>query len=217
MLQTILDWSEVWALLIPLAFLIKYPRQPKFFQPVIIYLWLALIIDIGIDMGYIFKERTPAFLYPNNYLYNIHSIVRFTCFSYFFIMLRQPFLKKITKWLPAICLVLIAINFIFFEDFVQRTVFSRRLLALEAGVLLFFCLQYYLNKLQQEDETLRRPSDFWMVTGLSIYVVFNFPFFLLYTSLKPDDQVFWWNAHNISFIILCIFIAKAFYAARHRY
>ena len=103
------------------------------------------------------------------------------------------------------------------ENFFRQDTFSSRLMATEAGILLFYCLQYYLFKLQEESTTTKRSGDFWMVTGLSIYVVFNFPFFLLYTSLKVKDQVNWWNIHNISYIILCIFIAKAFYVSRSRY
>lgn len=213
----ILDWSEVWALLIPLAVLWKYKRQPRYFKPVIIYVWLALLIDIPIDVAYIFKQAVPSWLWPNNYLYNIHSIVRFLCFSTFFILISNPYLAKINKLIPLLSIILITTNFIFFENFFSPNTFSSRLLATEAGILLFYCLQYYLFKLQEDNTTTKKTADFWMVTGLSIYVVFNFPFFLLYTSLDIKDQVNWWNIHNISYIILCIFIAKAFYVTRNRY
>ncbi len=219
-LQEILDWSEVWAPLIPLVILTFKGRQPYYLTPIIIYLWVALIIDSIIDAGWKFEGSVPGWMYPNNYLYNIHSIVRFICFSSFFILLKQPFRTKIKKVIPILSLIFIIINFRFFENFYERETFSSRLFAIESALLLFYCLQYYLFKIKEEDIVAKRPPDYWIVTGLSIYVVFNFFYFLLYTTLLNSNYtsfvVAMWNYHNISFIILCIFIAKAFYASGHK-
>jgi len=217
--KKILDWSEVWALLIPLSVLLIKRKQPSFFKPIIIYLWLALIMNLLIDVGYIYKTRVPDWIYPNNYLYNIHSIVRFICFSSFFIKLNQPFRRGVKKALPPISLVIIIINF-FFENFFRVDSFSSHLLAFESALLLFYCLLYYLYKIHEENTTDKRPPDFWVVMGLSIYVVFNFIYFLSYTTLLERKHVHFvvvmWNFHNLTYIILCIFIAKAFYATRYR-
>ena len=56
--------------------------------------------------------------------------------------------------------------------------------------------------------------DFWVVTGLSIYVVINFFVFLFYVPLlteNPDLADRMWSIHNLAYITMCIFIAKAFY------
>ena len=221
-LNKILEWSEVWALLIPLFVLSKYKKQPGFLKPVIIYLLLALLLDTAADIimeiNSYYKQQHKSPPYSNNFLYNIHSITRFICFSSFFILLRQPFLVKAKKYLPILSAVLVVINFAFYENFFDRNHISSRLFATEAGLLLFYCLQYYLFKLQ-EDKSGPRQADFWIVTGLSIYVVFNFPFFLLYTTLLGKNGnllVNLWNYHNITYIIFCIFIAKAFYVARNK-
>src|SRR5688500_16280557 len=132
LLQEILDWSEVWAPLIPLAILMFKPNQPNCFKPVIIYLWFALFIDILIDVGWKFGKIVPFWMYPNNYLYNVHSIVRFICFSTFFIRLNQPYYTGLKKAIPIISIVLLSINFIFFENFYNPQSFSSRLLAGEA-------------------------------------------------------------------------------------
>jgi hypothetical protein len=73
---------------------------------------------------------------------------------------------------------------------------------------------YYLAKLRDEDDDLSRGPDFWVATGLSIYVVVNFFVFLFYVPMIDQnsslaDNI--WNVHNIAYIILCIFITKAFY------
>ena len=221
MLQKILDWSEVWALLIPLFVIIKYPKRPYYLRPIKIYIWLALVIDICIDVIMEFKIilNLPQWLRYNNFLYNLHSIVRFLCFSYFFILLKQDYFTSVKKTLPFISLMFIAINFLFFEDFFYKESFSSRLLAIESGLLLFYCLQYYLFKLQDETTTNKRQPDFWIVTGLAIYVVFNFFYFLFYRTLLDrgyvEEVIRLWDFHNITYIILCIFIAKAFYISKN--
>ena len=215
-LITVLDWSEVWALVIPIIVLIVRKKQPSYFRPIIIYIWLALIVDIFIDIGSNYAGPVPHWLQPNTYLYNIHSVIRFICFSKFFILLKQPSLIFIKKLIPFLSLGFVIINFVFFEDFFYYNSFSSRLFAIEAGLLLFYCLQYYLYSLHTESVKTYKQRDFWLVTGLSIYVVFNFPYFLLYKSLIPNHRTFvqdMWNYHNVTFIILCIFIARAFYTS----
>ena len=175
------------------------------------------MLNILIDVAVVLKNRAPFWMFPNNYIYNIHSIFRFICFSSFFIYLKQPFLVNLKKWIPVFSILFVVINFLFFENFFRPNSFSSRLFAVEAGLLLFYCLQYYLYHLS-EDKVFKRGGDFWIVTGLSIYVIFNFPYFLLYTTLVEHHLFIamnFWNFHNITYIILCIFIAKAFYAERN--
>src|SRR5689334_975978 len=86
----LLDWSEVWAITIPLIVVLTLgKRQPAFIKPVIVYLWVALIINLLADIIADFKTYLPGWAYSNNPLYNIHSIVRFACFSYFFIGVEE--------------------------------------------------------------------------------------------------------------------------------
>src|SRR5690349_11245276 len=99
-LQLFFDWSEVWALLIPLFALIGKSKQPSFMKPVIIYLWATLLLNLAGDIIGDFKKHLPDWLQSNNPLYNIHSIVRFTCFTYFFISLQQPHFSRLKKILP---------------------------------------------------------------------------------------------------------------------
>jgi FtsH-binding integral membrane protein len=105
-------------------------------------------------------------------------------------------------------------NFLFVESFFNYFSFSGNLLATEAYLLLVFCMLFYLGELKDKDENLFNSPHFWVVTGLSIYVVVNFFVFLFYLPMIDVDVdlvVRMWDVHNISFIIFCLFLTKAFY------
>ncbi|MCW3110339.1 MAG: hypothetical protein JWQ09_4845 [Segetibacter sp.] len=216
-IESILEWSEVWALLIPLLVLMFTPKQPSFLKPVIVYLWFALLLNLLGDIIAGFKRtyHFPFWLQNNNPLYNIHSVIRFTCFSYFFISLKQPFFKILKKLLPLLSLLFISINFAFIDDFFDRNSLSGNLLSAEAYLLLIYCMLYYLSQLKDEDDIITMRPDFWVATGLSIYVVINFFVFLFYVPMLSQNlelAINIWTVHNVAYIILCLFVAKAFYA-----
>lgn len=220
-LKFLLDWSEVWAPLIPLVFLLFKKNQPRFLKPVILYLVAAFLLNVVSDIIGDFKAYLPRWMQSNNPLYNVHSIVRFICFSYFFIKLKQSYVLRLKYILPNLSLVIIIINFIYLEDFGNPDHLSGNLLSAEAYVLLIYCMLYYLAKLSDEVDDITSGADFWIVTGLSIYVVVNFFVFLFYVPMISQDGKLadnMWNVHNIAYIILCIFITKAIYEpARHQY
>jgi hypothetical protein len=199
-----------------------HSRQPAYLKPVIIYVCLAFFLDAtGNILGY-FKDDfgLPLWLQRNTFLYNIHSIIRFTCFSLFFIRLEQPFLVGLKKIVPMLSLLFVLINFLFFENFNDETHLSGRLLATEAFLLLLYCLQYFLYRLREDEPTLGQEPHFWVTTGLSIYVVINFFIFLFYVPMVESNPRLadkMWDFHNIAYIIFCLFIAKAFYVPdRHK-
>jgi hypothetical protein len=216
MLQTILDWSEVWATLIPLFFLLRKKTLPSFMVPVKIYVWLALILNLSIDiiMDFYIAWNFPSWLRNNNHLYNIHSITRLILFTWFFIRLNQPQLVNIKKIIPILFVAFAIINFMWFEPF---NLFSSRLHTTESAILLFYCLQYYFYFLQQDQMSFKKNPSFWATTGLSLYVVINFFIFLFYKTLIEESIQFAvsiWDVHNISYIIFCIFLGKAFYESK---
>jgi hypothetical protein len=213
-LKLILDWSEVWAPLVPLVCLFFKRRQPRILRPVIIYLVLAFFMNAAGDIISDFKFYLPLWLHSNNPLYNVHSVVRFICFSYFFISLRQNYFKGIRYILAYFLLLVIIINFKYFEDFGNPNHLSGNLFSAEAYVLLVYCMLYYLSKLMDEVDDITSGPDFWIVTGLSIYVVINFFVFLFYVPMIDQDPALadkMWDVHNIAYILLCLFITKAIY------
>ncbi|MEO6610578.1 MAG: hypothetical protein ABIT05_00545 [Chitinophagaceae bacterium] len=222
MIRKILDWSEVWALLIPLAVILWRRNKATYLRPIRIYLWVALVLNTGIDLLAEYKLKwgiqTGDLLWNNNFLYNTGSIIRFFLFAWFFNLLRQRFMHRIKMALPFAFLVFVLANFIFYENFIPRgeyESFSSRLLATEAALLLFYCLQYFIFLIIEDTHTrLSLHPGFWVVTGLSIYVSVSFFIFLFYSYLSIatlNFAVTIWDVHNIVYIILCLFIAKQFY------
>ena len=224
----LLDWSEVWALLLPITvLLIRRPLLPAYLKPICYYIYIALVLNLAADIIWKFKIvlNLKGILRDNPFLYNTHSIVRLVLFSIFFISLRQSFLPGLKKAIPFIFLLLVCVNFslprTFSGSFYERfTDFSSRTLALESALLLIYCLLYYFDAMQQElSVPFTKLPGFWVVTGLSIYVVINFPIFLFYKTITPAAEklaIDIWNVHNISYIILCSFIAKSFYDAGNK-
>jgi len=156
----------------------------------------------------------------NNPFYNIHSVVRFGCFSFYFIHLQKDSFTWLKRWLALLAITFLLINFIFFENFLNPESFSGNLLAMEAYLLLVYCMLYYLTELKDGNNLFNGPH-FWVVTGLGIYVVTNFFVFLFYTPMLNVNETLAiniWNVHNIAFIIFCLFITKAFYGSfRYQY
>ena len=218
-LMEMLDWTEFWSLLIPLAVIIIRRSVPAMMRPVFIYIIIALVINLM--QIYIWKNGL-IFWYSsgagdNIFLYNSHSIIRFLLFSWFFnIILGQRFIL-FKKLMPFIYLLFIVIDYSFFENFFT---ISGVAMGMEAAFLLLYCLLYYW-KIYDEDLPVNtgRPPEFFVVTGLSIFVVINFPLFLWYAKLAAEQDEFaakLWYVSNVTYLIFCIFMAVAFNKLRRR-
>lgn len=216
--QFALDWSEVWALIIPLAVLYRKPAQPSHLKAVILYVVVAFFINVFADLisEPSLRHHLPEIFHTNTYLYNCHSIIRFLCFSLFFIQLKQPFLVTLKKAVPIFFLVFTLVYFTFLEKFNNPNHISADFLSTEALILLIYCLLYYLYRLREDSEKPLSGADFYVVTGLSVYVVVNFFVFLFYIPMINSDLGLadsMWNIHNVGYIILCLFLGKAFSTA----
>lgn len=214
-LKLILGWSEAWALIIPVTVLLYKKKQPDYLKPVVVYTWLALVLNIFQDTIANLKLvlHFPHWLQTNNYVYNVHSIVRFACFSLFFLGLHQPFFKNIKRIIPIFFYLFVVINFTFFEAFFRFSPLSSRLLTTEAYLLLVYCILYYLYRINYDDEPKIRSPHFWVVTGLSFYVAVGFFIFLFQNTLVKQLEHFAisiWRVHDVAYIIFCILLAMAF-------
>lgn len=213
-LKLIFDWSEVWALLFPLVAYQLFRHQPYSLRPVLVYVWGALLLNLLGDIIADFDQYLPAWLQTNLLLYNIHSLFRFVCFVYFFSLAKQTYFTRFRQLLPFLFLILAIGNFIFLENYFDQNHINGNLFTLEAYFLLIHCLLYYLSQLREEVERMQDDKEFWIVTGLSIYVVVNFFVFLFYVPMIEEnarlaDRI--WSVHNLAYIIFCLFITKAIY------
>ena|ERR1022692_3813517 len=213
----ILEWGEVWALFIPLIILIVKKRTSFQLLPIVIYLLFALIINFTEDFIQKYGIKLSFTNQPgdNGFIYNTHSIVRFALFGWFFIRLKQPLYKFIQKVIPVFFIAFILVNFTVYENYFS---FSSHTFAFESLLLLVYCFLFYLNYLNHSQNVSYKGSSFWVVTGLSIYVVIDFPIFLFFTTLSLKVKHFAisiWNVQNIVYIILCCFFAKAFLNQDH--
>lgn len=218
MYRFIIDWAEVIAPLIALPFVLYRKNIPAYLKPVKAYVIIALLLNLVATMiwkrQYLGLPELPKYLQSNNFIYNIRSIASLLLFSRFFILLNQRFLHRVKAALPFLFAILVAANFVFFEDFFNYNMFSNRLLATEAAFLLFYCLQYFIY-LTIEDRTtsLKKQPGIWIVTGLTFYVAASFFIFLFYIYLTQEDWKFAvdiWDVHNIVYLFLGFCIAITF-------
>ena len=212
-IRLVSDWSEGWALLIPISILLWRRKWPSTLSPIVMYVLVALILNFAQD--YIWKARiTFSFSSKpgdNNFIYNLHSIARLLLFSWFFIKMNHPGLLFIKKIIPVLFVLFVLANFTWNEKFKN---FSSITIGLESGLELFYCLLYYLRVMHEDHPFTVKTPEFWVVTGISMYVVVNFPIFLFYEAVSKkfeDFAIDIWILHNILYVILCCFIARAFY------
>lgn len=215
-LRYLLNWSEFWSTLIPISVFLLHRKQPAYMRPVVFYIFFAMVINFIGNIISDYWRVLPSWMESNTILYNLHSIVRFICFSMFFIALDQKGPTRIYKALPLASLLIFILNFTLVDDFFNLDRLSGNLLAGEAYILLVYCMVYYLFKLRDDDLEITQEPDFWVVTGLAIYVVVNFFVFLFYVPMLNHDiqlALDIWDVHNYAYIILCLLIAKALYDA----
>ncbi len=221
-LQTLRDWSEVWALLIPLLVIAFNKPDEKHIRLLVWYVIIGFILNFTATFMLEFNYLMPSWMYihhavNNNLPYNIHSVIRVLFFSWYIIIIRPYRFVIILKTLLIVYLVFVPINFIFFES---PFFLSTRLFAGESIVLLIMCFSYFFRSIQDESKTnwLKHPS-FLVCAGISLYEVITFFIFLFFYPLSQKDPVFFvvtMRIYTITFILLCILLAIAFYRSQRQ-
>jgi len=219
-LQFIRDWSEVWALLIPLLVIIIRKPGEKHIRLLAWYVILGFLLNFTATFMLEFYRLVPAWMYidgrvNNNMPYNIHSVVRVLFFSWYIITVRSYGFSAFLKILLAAYGVFVLINFIFIEPLFFL---STRLFAAESIVLLVMCLSYFFRSIQDESQTnWLKHTSFLAVAGISLYEVITFFIFLFFYPLSEKDPAFFvvtMRIYNITFVLLCILLALALNKSR---
>jgi hypothetical protein len=217
MIRQILDWSEVWAIAIPLF--IFFVKRPKGIRPVLMYVIAGLILNLLVDVPWKFyyHARIMHDLYVyNNLFYNLHSIVRLLCFGWFFKTRNIPANKIFRYVLFISTAIVLIILFTFFESINS---FGSKGFTVEGLILISLCILYFLKKLKSDEISTGFDASLYIVTGLSIYEAVCFPIFLFYETLSKETKTYAvdiWDVHNIAYIVFCLFIARAFYGSTRR-
>ncbi len=228
-IKLVVDWLEVWSLLIPLFVITLKRKQPVFLKPVVAYVLIAFVVNLLSNISWKFKHDNnfPVWFQVNTYFYSIHAVARLFLLCWFFLLLKQPFLLNLKKIIPVAFLLFIIIHFSI-EPFVNywynqkgelRSTLAYKVLAVEAAIMLFYCLQYYLFKLQQDVEDVSKPADLWIVTGLAIFSFCSFPIYFFYNAILENYYNFTiniWLVQKIAFLIFCISMARAFYISQKK-
>lgn len=224
-IEIIFAWSEVWALLIPLAIIITRKPKGKYVRILIIYVIIGLILNVIVVVMLEFYYLFPTWMYIDGYLnnnlfYNIHSVVRVLFLGWYITTVRPYKYPKLLKGLFIGYLLFVIINFSFFEN---PLFFSARLYSVESVVLLSICLLYYFRSIQDEGATnWLRHSSFLVATGVSLYEAITFFVFLFFYPLADPDSAYantdfaiaTMRLYNVMYVILCIMLAFALNKSR---
>ena len=219
-LKYFLIWQEVWALLIPFTIIAIYKPAGKQLRLIVWYVILGFILNFIAIFMLVFYYLVPDWMHidgmvNNNILYNIHSVIRVLLFSLYIIAIRQYRYAVILKIILVTFLVLTLTNFIFIESpfFLSTPLFTA-----ESIVLLAMCFSYFFQSIQDESDTnwLRHPS-FLVCAAISLYEVITFFIFLFFYPLTlkdPSFHVVTMQIYSITYILLCILLALAFYQSK---
>jgi hypothetical protein len=217
LLDTIISSSEVLALLIPLIVIIVHKPSGHGIKILVWYVIIAFIINLAATLLYLFHYSLPKWLQNNNLLYNLHSVTRVLFFSWYIISVRAYRFEWFYKLLLAAYAIFCIYNFTLLESplYLSSNIFSA-----ESIVLLALCLSYFLRSIQDEEQTnwIKHPS-FLVAAGICLYEAITFFIFLFFYPLYQHDLAFslaTMRIYAITFVVLCILIAMAFYKSRKK-
>lgn len=220
MIGTLMNWSETWALLIPLITWWRHPLQPAFMRPVLLYLVMAFLLNLSADaIGHAAMKYHPdktEWWYSNTRIYNLHSFIRFLLLLIFLFKARLIS----GRWLGITTVVflvgILIIEAIGLESILNRDSINSSLHTLEAILLIVLCMVGFFKIMDLENADMLRSKVFWLLTSISVYCVANFFVFLFYSPMLRTSQPITfrlWYLHNIAFIIYCIFTSIAIYVS----
>ena len=227
-LTDMMDWSEVWATLIPLVVYLWVKPRGRWIRPLFVYLVLALLLSLVIDITWkcvdlgiedwnkkIFWWLYRGETFYNLIFYNLNSFLRLILFTWFFYLVNSKY-NKTYSIISFLFITAGIVNFVLFENIILT--FSSRMFTIEAAIILFYCLLYYYSAIMNDEiKSLFSLPPFWIVVGLTLYASVNFLIFLFFKYLIEAEKNYAigvWNVHNGIYIVLMIFIAVAFKKAK---
>jgi len=146
----------------------------------------------------------------NSWLFNISTTVEFIFYAYIFsLTLRDPAFKKLALRFMVIYPILVLLNLLFIQGFIQ---FHSYTVALgNMYMIVLCCLFFYELLLHPLEGELRKVPMFWISTGILFFHLGDLSFDLLFNLLKNEatGKEFFTSINNNLILILysCFIIA----------
>lgn len=210
LLQVLDDWLEVWPIVIPLIIILIYrPKEPQI-RPLIIYIYIAFVLNLAATLVIAFFYSLPLSLRNNTYLYNIHAVVRVMFFSWYIFSIRWQNKMNV---LVSILTAFLIFTVIHFWRFFSLMEFSNILHSLEAVLLIALCALFFLNIINDDSEKdwMSEPS-LLICIGIGIFETVALFIYLFFYELSNKDHDFGkitMTIRKLSYLILCIMIGIA--------
>jgi|SRR5688572_30696209 len=187
-----------------------FPLYTGSFAVLFLYTYiLQLIINPQKPTVYLYKLET--------FLDYMITILEFISFTFFLYITSQA--KIFRKSIKVISVVTIAI-FIFFsissiyDTWPGDRIKIHSIYVIESCVLLFFCCLYFVDLFRSNSRAnVLSSPDFWVATGLAIYIIGTLPITLITAYFYTSDRLLYKNMYAIIYffyIQLFLMIIKAY-------
>jgi hypothetical protein len=144
-------------------------------------------------------------------LYHLNCLISFLILSaYFSTILHFSKARFMLLVVLALYMVFFFVNLMLWESI---WAFNSNSFSIASLILITYCFLFYLEKLIHPATTnIAESRDFWYVTGIFTYYAGSFVIlgtYRVFTQLHVKNLGVLWQAHNIIFLILCLYLFKA--------
>lgn len=202
-----------------IAFLVAINKRKKNSQHNLLILFLSsyivcqivAIIDVSINHNGNRPEIRFLF-FLLDFSITIIELVVFTVLIRIFILNEK--MKIVLRYLPIIFFTFLIATFIIKANFNFSQPFIQQVFTIQAFFLIIPCIFYYIDLFNREPslELLNEPS-FWIVTGLSFFMVCTLPFsifgeYIMRSNYKLYLELF--SIFNIFYCLLFVMIIRSY-------
>lgn len=213
------DWSEVWALLIPLIVILVHRPKGSFVKWVTWYVLLGLLFNF---LATCMNENYRLFplwlsMHGNNIFYNLHSFFMAIFLGWYIVNTWESRYGNILRMLIGGYIFFVIVNFILWESLFKL---STHHFTAGSIVLLILCLSYFLHILISDNSKInwiRHPS-FIICVAVFLYQAITFFIFLFFYPLNNNASaavlsfaLFMMRVYQAAFIVFCILLAIGLY------
>jgi len=202
--------NAIWLFLTFLGLIVSFRKgkNSKNFKPLTIYFLSHLILNLIAVIDLASKPRFDPFLRLFFSYFDLAvTIIEITVFTQiirgFVITKSKKIILKATP-LTFICCILVALV-INKNGFKLDQIFLQRCFTLQALFLILACILYYIElfKLQPVFQLFDQPS-FWIITGLSFFMICTLPFSIFGEALMVLDYQLYLKMFCIFNVFHCI-------------